>query len=92
LDSWYNASVNRNFIPRNSDGNPVEEMLFLGIPKSNQVNYPSGAPNEWFCDAGMGHNTTMESKFRLQMSPAVYLTLFSTCPFTDVGCSRIGPA
>jgi hypothetical protein len=92
LDSWYNAAVNRNFIPRNSNGNPVEEMLFFGIPKSNQINYPSGASDEWFCDASMGHNTVMESKFRLQMSPVVYLTLFSTRSFTDVEYSRIDPA
>ena len=92
LDSWYNAAVNRNFIPRNSDDNPVEEILFFGIPKSNQVSYPSGASHEWFYDASMGHSTIMESKFRLQMFPVMYLTLFSTYSFTDVEYSRIDPA
>jgi hypothetical protein len=92
LDSWYNATVNRNFIPRNSNGDPAEEMLIFGIPKSNQINYPSGASDEWFCDASMGHNTVMESKFRLQMSPVVYLTLFSTRSFTDPAWPQIQQA
>jgi hypothetical protein len=85
LDSWYNTAVDRNFIPRNSNGNPVEEMLFFGIAKPNQVNYPSG---EWLYDAGMGH---LESKFHLQMSLVIYLTLLSTCSFTNVEYSRIDP-
>ena len=61
LDSWYNAAVNRNFSLRNDDGGPVEEMFF-DMPKSNQVNYPSGTANEWFYDATMGDNTIKESK------------------------------
>jgi hypothetical protein len=69
LDSWYNAAVNRKFSFSSNDGNPMEEMLFFDIAKSNQVNYPSGASNGWFYDATMGDNTIMESKFHFCKSP-----------------------
>jgi hypothetical protein len=69
LHSWHNAAVNRDFILRNNDGDPVEEMLFFDIAKSNQVNYPSGASNEWLYDATVGHNTIMGSKFHFCKCP-----------------------
>ena len=75
LDSWYNAAVNRKFSLRNDDGNPMEEMSFFDSAKSDQVNYPSGAANEWFYGAAMGDNAIKESKFHLcKLSPVVYLT------------------
>jgi hypothetical protein len=68
LDSWYKATVNRNFSLRKDDGNPMEEMLFFDIAKSNQVNFPSGTANEWFYDATTGDNTIKESKFHCPQS------------------------
>jgi hypothetical protein len=90
LDSWYKATVNRNFSLRNNDGNPMEEMSKTDITKSSQVNCPSGAANEWFCDATAGDNTIKESKFHFcKLSPVVYLTWLSACSFTHVEYSWI---
>jgi hypothetical protein len=63
LDSWYKATVNRNFSLRNDDGNPMEEMSKTDIAKSTQVNCPGGAANGRFYDAATGDNTIKESKF-----------------------------
>jgi hypothetical protein len=69
LDNWYNVAVNRSFGLRNNDGNSVEEILFFDIAESNQVDYHSGASNEWFYDVAMDDNTIMKSKFHFCKCP-----------------------